>query len=174
MSKMPAQRPGQSEQSVGTPPEFIKSVQRLLDDSFEWDLAADANNTVVKDDWYDGSKRFYSEQDDSLKQDWHKIAGWGWCNPPFEKLEPWVQKAYEESRKGAKVAMLVPASVGTLWWNHYVDKKAHVLFVRPRITFVGHNTPYPKDLALLLYTKYVRGGYRCWDWNESLKSENDS
>jgi len=158
MATPPKQKPGRSEQSVGTPPEFLEKVKGLLGiEEFNIDLAADSQNTVAHD--------FYSKEIDSLKQDWG-FGGWSWLNPPYSHITPWVEKAYLESLKGAKIAVLVPASVGSKWWSNWVDGKAHVLFVQPRITFVGHKDPYPKDLALLLYTKYVKGGHYHWRWNE--------
>ncbi len=156
MSKVPAQKPGKSEQVVQTPIDFLDAVKdRLGIERFSIDLAADQTNTVAE--------KFYSEADDALIQDW-RSGGWGWCNPPYAKLEPWVSKAWIEAGKGAQVAMLIPASCGTNYWRDYIHNKAYVLFVNPRITFVGHTHPYPKDLALLLYTPTRAHGYDYLRW----------
>lgn len=159
---IPIQKPHKSEQSVSTPPEFIKKVLQLLGvNYFDIDLAADAKNTVAAHRWFD-------ENDNSLIQSWiGGNGGWQWLNPPYSDIRPWVEKAWNESQKGAKIAVLVPASVGSKWWSDFVDHKAHVLFLQPRLTFVGHEHPYPKDLALLLYTRYVHGGSRYWRWNDA-------
>lgn len=155
---MPKQKPGQSEQVVCTPSELVLAVQSKLGiTDFDIDLAASEANTVTENLWY-------TEEVDSLVQDW-TVKGWGWCNPPYGDISPWVEKAYYESwAKAAKVAMLVPASVGSNWWKDHVHNRAYVLFLSPRITFVGHDSPYPKDLALLLYTPYGAKGYDCWRW----------
>lgn len=154
----PRQKPGKSVQSVCTPPEFIQAVcKHLYIPHFELDIAADADNSVAP--W------FYTEQDDALTRTWLSGPGtWAWCNPPYADIAPWVSKACEESNGGARIAMLLPASVGSNWWDSYVHDVAYVTFLAPRLTFVGHKDPYPKDLALLLYAPYLAGGYTTWRW----------
>lgn len=54
-------------------------------------------------------ERYFTPDQDGLSQSW---AGERvWCNPPFSRHEigKWVKKAFEESRKGATVVMLVPS-----------------------------------------------------------------
>lgn len=160
MSKMPQQKPGKSEQVVSTPDVLIKAVKfRLNITKFDCDLAASTDNTKCS--------VYYNEKDNALIQPWKMGAGWNWCNPPYADIEPWVAKAFEETiGKGAMTAMLVPASVGANWWADYVDRIAHVLFLNGRVTFDGHDKPYPKDLALLLYSPIVFGGYEVWNWRK--------
>lgn len=98
--------------------------------------------------------------------------GWNWLNPPFGDLRPWVQKAYQESRLGARTSMLVPAGVGSNWWRDWVHGKARVLLLNGRITFVGHKQPYPKDCALLLYEPNVIPGYEVWAWPNETKRKD--
>ena len=154
----PAQKPGRSFQAYQTPPAFLRAVRHLLDISdFDVDLAASAENAVTA--------RFYDEAYDSLRRegDW-ATDSWNWCNPPFSHLEPWVRKAAAEKVLGARVAMLIPASVGSLWWFKHVHERARVLFLHPRLSFIGTNAPYPKDLALLLYSPSLPSDYRAWMW----------
>jgi DNA (cytosine-5)-methyltransferase 1 len=154
---MPQQKPGRSEQVVATPPEFLSAVKnRLRITEFAYDLAASAENSVAP--------RYFDEETNALSQDWYTIEGWLWLNPPYSNIEPWVAKAAAESRFGAQIAMLVPASVGANWWRDYVRKTAYITFLNNRIKFVGHEHLYPKDLALLLYTKYLQGGDCMWRW----------
>lgn len=166
MAVMPEQKPHKSEQVVVTPDTFMDAVKKRLDlgdEGFMRDLAANADNT--KADW------FYTEEDDALKCQWTfnmEYHGWNWCNPPYSDLGPWVEKAWAESRKGAKIAMLIPASVGSNYWAKWVDGKAYVTFLNGRITFVGHKGPYPKDLVLLLYTPYLNGGSCVWRWKDDI------
>ena len=153
---VPKQQRFRSEQVVCTPVDFLAALKGKLGiHDFSIDLAAGASNAVTA--------QYYSEYDNALIQNW-KFEGWGFCNPPFGDLQPWVEKALSESRGGAKVAMMVPASVGSSWWGWFVHESAYVLFLHPRLTFVGHTSPYPKDLAVLLYAPYLNGGYDFWDW----------
>lgn len=167
--KMPVQKPGRSETIVRTPMAFVKSVARLLRISqFSVDLAALSNNKVCI--------AFIHPKVDSLKvnwRDWIQAEEWGWLNPPYDNIAPWVAKACVSRRH---VAVLVPASVGSNWWRDYVHNKAWVLFLNGRITFndrngkpicspkTGKPTPYPKDLALLVYG--MEPGYDVWDWKK--------
>lgn len=154
--KMPPQKPGKSEQSVATPPEFIRAAKRRLGiDEFAIDLAADDNNRITH--------TYYGEDTDSLKQSW-LWDGWCWLNPPYTDIKPWVEKAWNESRYGAHIAVLVPAAVGSNWWRNHVEGKAYITYLNGRITFVGHTTSYPKDLALLLYAPFLEGGHTTWRW----------
>lgn len=158
---LPAQRPGQSLQAVGTPPTFLDAVRQLLEiPQFSADLAASASNAVCP--------LFFCEEDNALAQSWDLgMGGWLWLNPPFGRLGPWVQKAYLESRVAAvQVAMLVPAGVGANWWRDGVDGKAAVRLLNGRLTFVGHTAPYPKDCALLLYASSLAPTYQVWDWRK--------
>jgi hypothetical protein len=99
-----------------------------------------------------------------------------WCNPPYAKIAPWVKKASEYTGP-CVVAVLVPAAVGSNWWADFVDKKAQVLFLGTRLTFKGHNQPYPKDCALLIYGA-GKPGYRCVKampgWLQSDKGAPDA
>ena len=92
---------------------------------------------------------------------------WTWLNPPFANLRPWVAKAWEESQEGAYVAMLVPAAVGSNWWRDFVHRKVPVLFLNGRLTFVGEENCYPKDLCLLLYSPWCVAGYEVWSWEDN-------
>lgn len=157
--KMPRQKPGQSKQNYGTPKELLAAIlsRKLYAEQFELDLAAEEGNAIVP--------FYYDQQYDSLARvgDW-MTDGWAWCNPPYARIEPWVQKAFNESRLGAQVAMLVPASVGSNWWKRWVHEKAAVYFLNPRIMFIGETHPFPKDCALLLYPQEGHKYYDVWEW----------
>jgi len=164
MSTMPDQKPGKSRQNYGTPSNFLLATLGLLGASdFAWDLAADEFNTVTANGWFD-------EKTNSLVQDWAAKSakrGWLWLNPPFTDIYPWARKAYEESLRGANVAMLVPLSTAE-WWQDWVDNKAFVLLLAGRLTFVGETAAYPKDCALILYTRPQLTGYKLWKWKDDL------
>ncbi len=142
---MPKQKPGRSEQDVGTPPWLVRLIEQTWGPIL-LDPAASERNHV-------GQGRWYSKEQNGLEQDWRVgPGGIVFINPPYERIEPWVKKAQEHSYFwGTTVAVLIPASVGSNWWKEHVHQKAAVYFLSPRITFVGHDQPYPKDVALLVY-----------------------
>lgn len=155
---MPVQKPGRSKQDYRTPPEFLAALKKKLGIThFVADLAATEENAVAAS--------FYTEADDALTRGW-SLGGWVFCNPPYKHIEPWVIKAVEESEKGAQIAMLLPAGVGSNWWDCFVHNWAHVLFLNGRLTFVGEKDCYPKDSAILLYSHYIHGGYETWTWRD--------
>jgi phage N-6-adenine-methyltransferase len=154
----PTQKPGRSRQDYGTPPELLTAVKaRLGIKYFDCDLAASAENTVAAD--------FFTEETNALDPalPWQQGDGWNWLNPPFAKIAPWVEKAYREG-VDTHTAVLIPAAVGSNWWRDWVHGKCRVMFLNPRITFVGCDDPYPKDCALLLYSFRIISGYDVWTW----------
>src|SRR5690242_10169502 len=130
--KIPQQKPGKSKQDYGTPKTLLDVVKaRLCIPEFDWDLAADINNTVVPSTEVIDSngnhlitKRHFGVDEDALIQDWNLGSGWNWLNPPFADIGPWLAKAIAESRKGTQTVVLVPASVGSQWWKAYVEHYA--------------------------------------------------
>jgi phage N-6-adenine-methyltransferase len=157
----PKQKPGRSKQDYGTPPEFLEAVkQRLGIAEFSIDLAASADNAVT---W----RHMTAEQDALTAWSWFSGPGWNWLNPPYATIGPWVQRAWEEwnGSTSAATAVLIPAAVGSNWWRDWVHEKARVLFLNPRLTFVGCKDPDPKDCALLLYG--LPYGYEVWTWKPS-------
>lgn len=158
-SKMPRQKRGSSKQNYQTPPEFLAAVKRYLGiQKFAYDLAAEPHTAAAE--------RYFTKETDGLAQSWtgHDFRGWLWLNPPYDDIPRWVKKAYEQSLRGAKVAVLVPASVGANWWRDWVHEKAGVVMLNGRIKFVGCEWGYPKDLALLLYGVDPEPAYRIWTW----------
>ena len=153
---MPVQKPGKSKQDYCTPPEFLRAVEKRLGiKQFYIDLAANKETRIVLRYLWDAFSVSWTEMLPS--------GEWGWLNPPYSDITPWVEKAYQEARKDAQIAMLIPASVGSNWWADFVHRRCYVLFPSPRLQFVGTTAPYPKDCALLLYGCGTIG-YDTWRW----------
>lgn len=164
---MPRQRRWRSEQAVGTPPALLQATRELLGGDFAWDLAATAANTVAARWLGPGSTTAV----DSLAVPWHRLArkpgDWLWLNPEFGSMMPWAAKCAAEAYLGAPIALLAPASVGADWFSAYVHGRAEVLALSPRLTFVGHGSPYPKDCLLCIYRPGAdadRPIFRPWRW----------
>jgi hypothetical protein len=97
-----------------------------------------------------------------LLVDWSEIDGDRFLNPPFADIEPWAKKSALHRHAG-RTFMLVPASVGSNWYAEHVHGIAHVVALSPRLMFIGETNPYPKDLALLIWSS-VCGGFSTWRW----------
>jgi len=143
---------GGSRQDYATPDDFMAAV-RLRFGPLAFDLAADATNFKAE--------KYFTIEQDSLRQEWSTIPGTLWLNPPFAHIEPWAKKCACESVMGARILFLVPASVGSVWFARWVHRRAFVLALSPRLTFDGEN-PYPKDTILAGYG--FGTGFDVWDW----------
>lgn len=159
-----------SKQEVGTPRAFLDAVEERFG-VIDWDLAADASNAVTGKYLGPGSHR----GEDSLAVDWAMLPGAFdgrlWLNPPFGKIAPFAEKCAEQAPSIAgPILMLVPASIGTEWFARHVHRKALVLALRPRLTFVGHKDPYPKDLMLVVFGRWVVPAFDAWKWNTSAEN----
>lgn len=153
--KMPAQKPGRSRQTYGTPRPFLEAVAKRFGEWPSWDLAADESNHVC-DLWI-------GEKQDSLTVDWHTLGGLLWLNPPFADIDPWAKKCAAEAAKGARILLLTPAAVGAEWYRQHVAPNAYTLALNPRLTFVGERAPYPKDCMLSVFFAGLRG-FDVWRW----------
>lgn len=101
---------------------------RKLNDEFDFTLDAAASHANAKCEWY------FTVEDDALGKDWGLARVW--LNPPFGKgLREWVRKAWEASRAGALVVMLVPSATDMDWWHEYVLEADEIRFIHGRMSF---------------------------------------
>lgn len=152
---LPKQKPGKSKQTYQTPPDFLEAVIRAYG-PLTWDLAASAENTA--------SPCYFTKEQDSLAQDWTKLRGNLWLNPPFGMCDLFAEKCASSTGVGRRIIMLTPASVGSNWFANFVWGEALVMPVRPRLMFVGETAPYPKDLMLTIWEPLPITGFTPWRW----------
>lgn len=161
--RMPAQKPGKSEQAVCTPPEFLSAVVNMFGD-LDFDLAALETNRVYGLPYF-GPDHPAEECRDGLAATW-PYQGLAWCNPPFGNIQPWAETCARVSTLTAlHTLMLVPASVGANWYRDYVAPFADVYSIG-RLTFVGHSNPTPKDLILCHYWRLGGQKFTHWAWRK--------
>ena len=154
----PQQKPGTSKQDYETPWELIHAVESRFG-KFSIDLAARRDNAKAP--------ACITPETDSLKISWYaKSPTLCWLNPPFADIAPWAAKCKFEVAfsEHLRIIMLTPASVGSNWFAEHVHKKAWVLALSPRLTFVGAEQPYPKDCMLSLYG-FGKTDFDVWRWN---------
>lgn len=74
-------------------------------------------------------------------------------NPPYGRdIKYWVQKAYEESLKGATVVCLIPARTDTTYWHKYIFGKADdIRFIKGRLKFGYSKNSAPFPSAVIVY-----------------------
>jgi len=78
---------------------------------FSVDVAAASHNAKLD--------RFYTEQTDGLSKSWKDERVY--CNPPYSKIAPWVEKAWAE-RLAEIIVLLLPANrTEQGWWQEFVE-----------------------------------------------------
>jgi phage N-6-adenine-methyltransferase len=125
-------------------------------------------------------KRYFTQADDGLKQDWSKEICW--MNPPYSKpespcksrckkkacvtrgyhiskykpgQEDWIRKAYEESLKGTLVVALLPVRTDTEAFHRYIYKKQDVDFIKGRLKFGKCEDAAPFPSMIVVFKKSV-------------------
>lgn len=162
---------GKGNNAASTPMVFINAVVEKFG-PLAVDLAASSHNAKAPV-WID-------EKRNSLSTDvsWSVLQGLLWLNPPFTNVTPWARKCAEEVQLGARILLLVPASVGANWAWDWVVPYADVYSVG-RMVFDDCwdkdgkliTTVYPKDLMLCHYE--WRGELRTGNqWLESKDEES--
>lgn len=139
---MPAQKPGRSKQDYGTPFD-LKSAIEARWGTFDIDLAANDDGSNAKaPHWIGKSDNYFKMDLRSIRESEDTLC---WCNPPFANIPKWASKWVEDADKGAKIIALVPASIGSEWFATYVEYRAKVIPLRPRICFQGCHQLFPSD-----------------------------
>lgn len=112
-----------------TPRDFFDALDREF--HFDLDPCATPDNAKCA--------RYFTAADDGLAQRW---TGTVFVNPPFRDCGLWVEKAHEESRRGATVVCLVPSRTDTDWWHRYAVR-AEIRWIRGRLRFNAQvNAPF--------------------------------
>lgn len=85
-----------------TPQAFFNQLNKEF--NFTLDPCATAENAKCK--------KYFTKEQNGLLQSW--AGETVFCNPPYgRQIAKWVEKAYEETRRGATVVMLIPARTDT-------------------------------------------------------------
>lgn len=125
-----------------TPP----SLFNILDMEFNFTLDPCCTKQTAK------CKKFFTKEEDGLIQDWSRDIVF--VNPPYgREIGKWVEKSYNEAKKGAKVVMLIPSRTDTKWFHDFIYNKAEIRFLKGRIRFLQNKkelnaAPFPTMLII--------------------------
>lgn len=117
--------------------------------NFSVDLASTNENRKCENN--------FTQNDDSLAKDWHKLDGWLWLNPPYSPLKPWIVKAQEENKKGAKIVVLCPPIITTRYFQNHLPSE--IRFIVGRVPFLLDGIEMKgntSDSCLLIYDQKIR------------------
>lgn len=97
------------------------------------DVAASDENKLCE--------HWLTESDDALNSSW---SVWGnWCNPPYSKILPWVEKAISEMKQGKLTVMLIPADTSVQWFKLAYENCTECHFISGRLAFINAETKKP-------------------------------
>jgi phage N-6-adenine-methyltransferase len=127
-----------------TSKDFFDSLNALY--SFTTDVCAIKSNTKCK--------HFFSPLINGLKQPWE---GRCWMNPPYGRnhTNKWVEKAFNESRKGCLVVALLPVRTDTRWFHDFIYNKPDVTiqFIKGRLKFSNSRNAAPFPSMVVVFGK---------------------
>ena len=117
-----------SKHDFRTPEYIFEGICKHLGNGFHLDVASSNENKLCN--WN------FTEEDSAFDQKW-----WGrvWCNPPYNNIGPWVDKAITELDAGncISVTFLIPASTCTFWFERLWARASQIVFLSGRIRFQG-------------------------------------
>jgi DNA N-6-adenine-methyltransferase Dam len=161
---MSAANEGPSKQDYGTPQVLLDAIRRKFDvPQWDFDLACGSDNCVAPAGY------MLDLGHDALLQDWSELEGLNaFLNPPFGKGKLFAQKAAESflfPHAGPNVYALFLASLGSSWFAKYVRPYATSYVLTGRVTFVGCDQCFDRDLVLCVYDGVKREHpIDVWNW----------
>jgi len=147
-----------------TPRDMVQNLSRVFD--FDVDVCATKENAVCQN--------FYDRERDGLSQQW---CGLYWMNPPYGREIPmWMENMLHSPGTGV---CLLPARVGTRWWQRSMVKATHITFIQGRLKYgsdaswiARYNTTILKAAGITKTETRIKklravvkklGGYHCMD-----------
>ncbi len=140
-----------------TPGQVFKYFNDQYD--FECDVAASDQNHLCD--------KYYTEEVNALKWNWEDevfAGGFAWCNPPYSKPLPWVEKCITESQEsGIGSVILLNCDMSTRWAKLLTKVSCEIIFITEgRISFLdGEGNPAGgnnKSQVVFIIPPYVRPG----------------
>jgi len=138
---------------------------RRLDEEFHftYDLAATEKNRKCE--------KYIGTAENSLGQYWHRLSnGFMFLNPPYKPLRPWILKAQQEARWGAKLVLVVPPWVQNRTYFHQY-RPDEIRTIIGRISFCINGVEIDgnrDDTCILVYDNARRNPRVTWITRESI------
>jgi|TARA_R110002110_G_scaffold255963_3_gene471836 phage N-6-adenine-methyltransferase len=134
MSQRYIQNRNTSKVDFRTPAYIFEGAQNLFDVTFNLDVAASEENALCS--------AFFTEEGNALERSWgiHRAGSHVWCNPPYNKIGPWVNHAIDQLRNNdacESVTFLVPASTCTYWFEDLWMVANKIVFLSGRMKWEG-------------------------------------
>lgn len=94
---------------------------------------------------------------DGLSIEWGKI---NFVNPPYNESAKWIEKGFNEYRKGKVVVFLLPARTDTKAFHNFIYPYAKLRFIKGRLKFDDGKSPAPFPSMICI----LRGDIKEWKY----------
>lgn len=88
-----------------TPQWLFVAIQRYIGVKFDVDVACNKDNVLLPN--------FIGVERDALKCSWGEPGTVAFLNPPYSRINPWIDAAIREQARGVTTVMLIPQSLDT-------------------------------------------------------------
>lgn len=85
----------------------------------------------------------YYPEHDALKANWHDFGTFGFCNPPYSKIGPWLERAIIHQMEGFGSVWVLPAPNGAQWAKDLINGADELAFITGRVSFIHPETKQP-------------------------------
>ena len=73
-------------------------------------------------------------------------------NPPYgRKIGLWIEKGFNEWKKGKIVVFLIPSRTDTRYWHKFIMKATEIRFLEGRLKFDDSGKPAPFPSAVVVF-----------------------
>ena len=148
-----SKEPNKYNDDNGCPQWLFRYLNNIYD--FSYDLACNSWNMMCKKG-IQHDKGF-----DSFRVQWSELnrGRYNYCFPPISRpnLQRFIEKAWKESKKGAKTVMIVPLkTLSTVYYENY--RANEVIIINPKVRFLQAGYPLPNGdaTAILIYNEDIR------------------
>ncbi|GAI92953.1 unnamed protein product, partial [marine sediment metagenome] len=92
---------------------------------------------------------------DGLMMDDWPLDQWIFVNPPYSNISDWSKKCFVESKKGARIILLIPARTCTKYFHQWIYNHSEIIFIKGRLKYLNPvsgkskgSAPFPSILCI--------------------------
>ncbi|MEY0334758.1 phage N-6-adenine-methyltransferase [Providencia rettgeri] len=104
-----------------TPKWCVVAIEIILSLKFQVDVACNKDNALFEN--------YIGVEKNALVSDWGLPGAVAYLNPPYSKIEPWIDAAINQQSKGVTTVMLIPQSIDTRWYLKAREWANEVVFI---------------------------------------------
>lgn len=79
---------------------------------------------------------YFTKDQSCLDHNWVEYGYTGFCNPPYSKIDPFLEKAYEQQDRGFTSVFLIPDFNGEERFLNVFENATRIVHLTPRISFI--------------------------------------